>query len=76
LTPEGANLYVAPDGVTATASKAATIHQGAVEASNQDVIQGSLDLIVMQRQAEMMQKAVTVFHTEFNKFASEDLPRV
>lgn len=76
LTPEGANLYVAPDGVTATASKAATIHQGAVEASNQDVIQGSLDLIVMQRQAEMMQKAVTVFHTEFNKFASEDLPRI
>jgi flagellar basal-body rod protein FlgF/flagellar basal-body rod protein FlgG len=76
LTPEGANLYVAPEGVTATESKAASIHQGAVEASNQDVIQGSLNLIVMQRQAEMMQKAVTVFHTEFNKFASEDLPRI
>jgi hypothetical protein len=24
----------------------------------------------------MMQKALTVFHTEFNKIASEDLPRV
>jgi flagellar basal-body rod protein FlgF/flagellar basal-body rod protein FlgG len=32
--------------------------------------------MVMQRQAEMMQKALTVFHTEFNKFASEDLPRI
>ena len=30
---------------------------------------------MMQRQAEMMQKALTVFHTEFNKIATEDLPR-
>jgi flagellar basal-body rod protein FlgF/flagellar basal-body rod protein FlgG len=54
----------------------AAVHQGAIEAANQDVIQGSLDLIVMQRQAEMMQKALTIFHTEFNKIATEDLPRV
>jgi flagellar basal-body rod protein FlgF len=33
-------------------------------------------LLMMQRQAEMMQKALTIFHTEFNKTASEDLPRV
>ena len=26
--------------------------------------------------AEMMQKALTVFHTEFDKTASEDLPKV
>jgi flagellar basal-body rod protein FlgF/flagellar basal-body rod protein FlgG len=76
LTPQGANRYVAPQGVTAAPAKDATVRQGAIEASNQDVVQGSLDLIVMQRQAEMMQRAVTVFHTEFNKFASEDLPKV
>jgi flagellar basal-body rod protein FlgF len=76
LTPEGANRYVAPQGVAAQLTSKGTIHQGAIEAANQDVIQGSLDLIVMQRQAEMMQKALTVFHTEFNKIASEDLPRV
>jgi flagellar basal-body rod protein FlgF len=35
-----------------------------------------MDLVLMQRQAEMMQKALTIFHTEFNKFASEDLSRV
>ena len=52
------------------------IHQGALEGANQDVVQGTLDLIMMQRQAEMMQKALTVFHTEFNKTATEDLPRV
>ena len=73
LTPEGANRYVRPPGVTAGAAKDATVHQGAIEAANQDVVQGSLDLVMMQRQAEMMQRALTVFHTEFNKFATEDL---
>ena len=76
LTPEGANRYVSPQGVTAQLSTKAAIHQGAIEAANEDVIQGSLDLIVMQRQAEMMQRALTIFHTEFNKSASEELPRV
>jgi flagellar basal-body rod protein FlgF/flagellar basal-body rod protein FlgG len=76
LAPEGANRYIAPDGVTPQLSKTDTVHQGAIESANQDVIQGSLDLIVMQRQAEMMQKALTIFHTEFNKIATEDLPRV
>lgn len=76
LSAEGTNRYIAPQGVTAVASKNSTVRQGALEAANQDVVQGSLDLIVMQRQAEMMQKALTVFHTEFNKFATEDLPKV
>ena len=34
-----------------------------------------VDLLMMQRQAEMMQRALTVFHTEFNKIATEDLPK-
>lgn len=76
LTPEGANRYIAPNGVKPALSSDATIRQGALESANQDTVQGTLDLIVMQRQAEMMQKALTVFHTEFNKFAAEDLPRV
>jgi flagellar basal-body rod protein FlgF len=76
LKPEGANRYVAPDGVKAPQSSDSTLHQGALEGANEDVVQGTLDLIMMQRQAEMMQKALTVFHTEFNKIATEDLPRV
>jgi len=76
ITAEGANRYVAPAGTAPIAANDATIHQGAIENANQDVIQGTLDLIVMQRQAEMMQKALTDFHTEFNKFAVEDLPKV
>jgi flagellar basal-body rod protein FlgF/flagellar basal-body rod protein FlgG len=76
LTPEGADRYVAPQGATPQASKDTEIRGGALESANEDTIQGTLDLVVMQRQAEMMQKALTVFHTEFNKFASEDLARV
>lgn len=76
LTPEGANRYLAPDGVKPEISKNAAIHQGAIESANQSVIQGTLNLIVVQREAEMMQRALTVFHTEFNKIATEDLPRV
>ena len=76
LRAEGANRYAAPEGITPTESGDAALQQGALEGANQDVVQGTLDLIMMQRQAEMMQKALTIFHTEFNKTASEDLPRV
>ena len=76
LVPEGANRYIAANPAKAVISAGATVHQGAVESANEDAVQGTLDLIVMQRQAEMMQKALTVFHTEFNKFAAEDLPKV
>ena len=52
------------------------MHQGAIESANQGVIPGTMNLIMVQREAEMMQRALTVFHTEFNKIATEDLPKV
>ena len=75
LVPEGTNRYTTAAGAKPTLTTAA-IHQGALESSNQDVIQGTLQLILVQRQAEMMQKALTVFHSDFDKTASEDLPKV
>lgn len=76
LTPEGANRYIAPEGVAPVLSKQASVHQRTLEAANQGMIPGMLNLILIQREAEMMQKALTVFHTEFNKIATEDLPKV
>lgn len=76
LTPEGTNRYAAPENMAPTLSSDAVIRGGALEGANQDVVQGTLDLVMMQRQAEMMQKALTIFHTDFNKTAAEDLPRV
>ncbi len=60
-SPRGTNRYAAPPNVKAVLSQDASVHEGAIESANQDVIQGTLDLIVMQRQAEMMQKALTTF---------------
>lgn len=76
LTAEGANRYAAVDGATPAAAGGGAIHQGVLEASNQDVIQGTLQLVLMQRQAEMMEKAVSMFANDLDKTASEDLPRV
>lgn len=76
LTAEGANRYAAPDGASVSVSPKFALHQGELEGANQDAIQGSLNLLMMQRQAEMMQKALMVFHSDFNKTASEDLPRI
>jgi len=76
LRAEGANRYVAPQGAAVSGRGNYTVHQGELESANEDAIQGSLDLLMMQRQAEMMQKALMVFHSDFNKTASEELPRV
>ena len=75
VAAEGANRYVPVDGAQAMAGTGA-IRQGALESSNQDVIEGSLQLVLMQRQAEMMEKAVSMFSNDLDKAASEDLPRV
>jgi len=76
LSAEGASRYLVPEETVVSLSKNATVHQGAIEGANQGSIPGSLNLMLIQREAEMMQKALTVFHTDFNKFATEDLPRI
>jgi flagellar basal-body rod protein FlgF len=74
LTAEGANRFSANGAKPITAS--ASIEQGAVEGANEDAIHGTMELVLVQRQAEMMQKALSVFNSDFDKTASEDLPRV
>lgn len=76
ITPEGTNRYAAVNGAKPQVATEASLHQGALEGSNQDVIQGTMQLILAQRQAEMMQKALTIFDTDFDKTASEQLPKV
>jgi flagellar basal-body rod protein FlgF/flagellar basal-body rod protein FlgG len=75
LSAEGANRYVAAAGQVPVASTA-TVLQGSVEGSNQDTVHGTMQLILIQRQAEMMQKALTVFDGSFDKSAVEQLARV
>ena len=75
LVLEGGSRFLAPAGVTATAANA-EVKQGAVEGANQDVVHGTMQLMRVQRQAEMMQKALSVFDTSFDKTAAEELGRV
>jgi flagellar basal-body rod protein FlgF len=75
LVPEGTNRYVPVAGAAPVAA-GGSIRQGSLEGSNQNVIQGTLQLILVQRQAEMMQKALTLFNNDFDKTASEQLPKV
>jgi flagellar basal-body rod protein FlgF len=76
LVPEGTNQYRVVDGSTAKPSQGYIIAQGELEGSNQDVIGGSLELMLIQRQAEMMQKALSAFNNDFDRAASEELPKV
>ena len=74
LTAEGANRFSA-NGAKPIAANA-SIEQGSVEGANEDAIHGTMQLVLVQRQAEMMQKALSVFNNDFDKTASEDLPKV
>lgn len=76
LTPEGSNHYVAPKNTRVALSKGTTVFQGGLEGANQGPMKGTMSLVMIQRESEMMQKALTIFYTELNKFATEDLPRV
>jgi flagellar basal-body rod protein FlgF/flagellar basal-body rod protein FlgG len=75
LVPAGVSRYQAPPK-SATATTAAVVQQGKLEGSNQNVVQGTLQLILVQRQAEMMMKALSVFSNDLDQQASQDLPRV
>jgi flagellar basal-body rod protein FlgF/flagellar basal-body rod protein FlgG len=76
ITPEGTSRYAPVNGAKPQLATAASLHQGSLEGSNQDVIQGTMQLILAQRQAEMMQKALTLFNNDFDKTAAEQLPKV
>ena len=52
------------------------VQQGVLEGANLDAVHGTMQLILVQRQAEMMQKALSVFHNDFDKMAAEELGRV
>ena len=75
LNAEGADQLSAATGAKPSVSDA-TVIQGVVEGSNEDAVHGSLQLVLIQRQAEMMQKAMSVFNNDLDKTAAEELSRV
>jgi flagellar basal-body rod protein FlgF len=76
LIPEGTNRYAISDPANLAPSQTYSVQQGELEGSNQDVVSGSLQLVLIQRQAEMMLKALYLFHNNIDRAASEDLPKI
>ena len=75
LIAEGVSRFAAgPDAKRKAAD--GSIQQGALEGANQDAIHGTMQMVLVQRQAEMMQKALSIFNNDFDKTATEELPRV
>jgi flagellar basal-body rod protein FlgF/flagellar basal-body rod protein FlgG len=75
LTPLGQAYFSAPSAA-ATPATNLTVNQGSLESSNINPIESAVGLITIQRNAEMMQRVLTTFNTDFNKVAAEELPRV
>lgn len=74
LTPEGSSYYSAPKGAEKTAT-ASSVHQGMLESSNVSPVAAMVGLISAQRQAEMIERAMSAFDSSFNRIAADELPR-
>jgi len=75
LSPTGNALYAAPDG-TALAAATSSVRQGMLEGSNVSAVESVVQLIRLQRNAEMMQRALSLFDSTLNTTATQDLPHV
>lgn len=75
LRAAGNAMYAAPEG-SELAPASSSIRQGVLEESNVSPVAGVVQLIAVQRNAEMLQRAVSLFDSQMNQTAAQDLPRV
>jgi flagellar basal-body rod protein FlgF len=75
LIAAGNSYYEAPRGVAPRKSDA-SMRQGMLESSNVAAVPATVALIAVQRHAEMMQRALNTFYSDFNRIAATELPRV
>jgi flagellar basal-body rod protein FlgF len=71
----GRTYYSAPTG-SAKPATASNIRQGMLEGSNVSAVGSVVELVTVQREAEMMQRVLAMFNTDINKVATQELPRV
>ncbi|HEY1802503.1 MAG TPA: flagellar basal-body rod protein FlgF [Terriglobales bacterium] len=80
--PAGTNLeavgktYYSAPAKSATPAKTASIQQGALESSNVNPVESAVQLVTVQRYAELVQRALSMFHTDMNEIAAQELPKV
>ena len=74
LQTVGKTYYSAPPADEQPATKAA-VKQGMLEASNVNPVTSVVNLIGIQRTAEMMRHALSMFYSQMDKTATQDLPQ-
>src|SRR5439155_27138382 len=75
VSPAGGSYYSAPASAVKRAISS-QIRQGMLESSNVSPVSAMVGLISAQRQAEMVERALSAFHSEFNRIAADELPRI
>jgi len=75
LSSQGNSYYSAPANTAAQAT-GSDVRQGMLESSNVNPIVAVVELVTAQRTAEMMQRALSMFNSEIDKTATQDLPKV
>jgi len=73
--PEGNSNYVVPAGSEQPAA-GSNVRQGMLETSNLNPVEGTVGLIVLQRQSDLLARALSTLNTDFNRPATQDVPRV
>ncbi len=75
IVPEGNSNYAAPPG-SETPAPDSRVRQGMLESSNINPVEGAVGLILLQRQADLLGRALTIFSSDFDRAAAQDVPRV
>jgi flagellar basal-body rod protein FlgF len=73
--PVGDSYYSVPPKQVLRATSA-DVRQGMLESSNVNPVAAMVDLITVQRHFDMLQRALSLYFSEFDRIAVEDLPRV
>jgi flagellar basal-body rod protein FlgF len=76
LVAAGAAYYAAPKGAAVSVASDNAVRQGMLESANVNPVSGVVSLIAVQREAEMLQRALGMYYTEFDHIAATDLARV
>jgi flagellar basal-body rod protein FlgF/flagellar basal-body rod protein FlgG len=75
LVRQGESMFSAPSAAAHKATHS-TVRQGMLEGANVNAVEAMVGLMTLQRHAEMLQRAMSAFHSEFNRAAVEELPKV
>jgi flagellar basal-body rod protein FlgF len=72
---EGNSYYSIP-AIAVQPATDSNVRQGMLESSNVDSVKAVVDMIVVQRHAEMLERAMSVFESNLDHIAANDLPKV